>query len=73
MITKIILSLITAFLFITGVFLIIKNKEIEGNFYDSTAGRGWVHNSFNGYFLVLISIGFLIALIFVIKGKKINP
>lgn len=73
MITKIVLSLITAFLFMTGVFLIITNKEIEGNFYDSTTGRGWVYNSFNGYFLVLISIGFLTALILIIKGKKIKP
>jgi len=72
MIAKIILSLITGFLFTFSIYLIVTDKKIEGTYYDGQSGWGWVHNSFNGYLLLIIAIGFLIALIFIFKGKKIN-
>ena len=62
------MSVITLFLFIFSIYLIISGKKIEGTYYY----RGWVHNSVNGYLLLIIAIAFLIALIYVFKGKKIN-
>jgi len=72
MITKIVLSLITGFLFILSIYLIVTGKEIEGTYYAGRTGWGWLHNSFNGYLLLVVSLGFLVALIIVFKGKKIN-
>lgn len=72
MIAKFILSLITAFLLTLSIYLIVTDKKIEGSYYDGN-GWGWVHNSFNGYLLLVVAIGFLVALIFVFKGKKIKP
>ena len=72
MITKIVLSLITIFLFILSVYLIITAKKIEGTYYNGRSGWGWIHNSFNGYLLLVIAIVFLLALIFISKGKKIK-
>ena len=71
MITKIALSLITTFLFIVSLYLIISKKKISGSYYDGN-GWGWVHNSFTGYFLLIVAIGFLVGLIFVFKKKKIK-
>jgi formate hydrogenlyase subunit 3/multisubunit Na+/H+ antiporter MnhD subunit len=71
MVTKIILSLITGFLLTLSIYLIITGKKVEGSYYNNN-GWGWVHNSFNGYLLLAVAIGFLIALIFVFRGKKIK-
>jgi len=73
MITKIALSIITGFLFIFSIYLIITGRKVSGTYYDDTGGMGWVHNSFSGYLLLGVAIGFLIALIFVFKGKKLKP
>ena len=67
---KIMLSVITAFLFIVSIYLIVTGKRIEGSFLAHRGG--WVHNSFNGYVLLLVAIGFLLALRMVFKGKKIR-
>ena len=71
MIAKTVLTIITAFLFVFGIYLIITDKTIEGNYYQD--GWGWIHNSFNGYLVLIVAAGFLIALIAVFKGKKIKP
>ena len=72
MIAKIILSLITVFLFIVSSYLIITGEEIDGKYYAGRSGWGWVFGVFNGYILLIVAFVFLIALIFVFKGKKIN-
>ena len=72
MIAKIVLTIITTFLFVLSIYLIIADKTIEGNYYNEN-GWGWIHNSFNGYLLLIVAVGFLIALIAVFKGKKIKP
>lgn len=71
MTSKIVLSIITLFLFAIGVYLIISDKQIKGSYYDNN--WGWVYNSFTGYFLIIVALGFFVALIFVLKGKKIKP
>ena len=68
---KIFLSIITCFLFALSIYLIIANKKVGGSYYDGE--MGWVHNSFSGYLLLSVAIGFLVALIYVFKGKKIKP
>jgi len=72
---KIFLTIITAFLFVTSIYLIVTNKKINGFYLDQTEGSGfgWVHNSFSGLLLLAVAIGFLIATIYVFKGKKIKP
>ena len=71
MITKIVLTIITGFLFILSIYLIFTGKKVSGTHYNES-GWGWLSNSFSGYLLLLVAIGFLIALIFVFKGKKIK-
>ena len=72
MITKIVLTIITGFLFILSIYLIITGKKISGTHLNAS-GWGWLSNSFSGYLLLLVAVGFLVALIFVFKGKKIEP
>jgi len=71
MIAKIFLSLITALLFSLSIYLIVTGNNIEGIYLSRY--HGLVHNSFSGYLLLAVAIGFLIATIAVFKGKKINP
>jgi hypothetical protein len=68
--TKLILFIISTFLFVFGSYLLITNRTIEGTFL--MRNSGWVHSSLSGYYLIVIAIGLFITLYFISKGRKIK-
>lgn len=74
MITRIVISLVVAFLTITGVYLIVTGQTIEGTYYYPRSGRGWIHSSLNGYYLLIMAACFLVAAVYGLRKRKLlNP